>query len=346
MKFDIRQTNIAKGIAILLLLWHHVFFDDESRYSMFTSVLWFRDVPIECRAAVFCKVCVAIFMFLSGYGIYKSYEKSCNDANFKSNVSFIKNRLIKTLSSYWFVFIIFVPLGLVFGRSFIDIYGTNPLHYIADFFGVSYLLYGFDNTMNLTWWYMSVIIVYCIIYPILHKLIKYSGEILLAISTFILFFPRDYRELTIWLLSFTLGMYSSNKNLFERLDKVFNTNIKKFAFTSIMLLTIIMVRYLIFRNRYTVDAIFAFFIILFSYFFISKVPVINTILEELGKKSGLIFMFHTFIYSYYFKGFIYSFKYSLLIYLVLLVICYIVAWLLDWLMKVSGYKKLINKLTS
>lgn len=28
MDFDKRQTNIAKGVAVLLLLWHHLFYDD------------------------------------------------------------------------------------------------------------------------------------------------------------------------------------------------------------------------------------------------------------------------------------------------------------------------------
>ena len=28
MAFDKRQTNIAKGLAVLLLLWHHLFFQD------------------------------------------------------------------------------------------------------------------------------------------------------------------------------------------------------------------------------------------------------------------------------------------------------------------------------
>lgn len=71
--FDRKQTNISKGVAVLLLLWHHLFFNSETKYDQFTSLFSFHGVPIECLLADFCKVCVAIFLFLSGYGLYKSY---------------------------------------------------------------------------------------------------------------------------------------------------------------------------------------------------------------------------------------------------------------------------------
>lgn len=75
MTFDKRQTNIAKGVAVLLLLWHHLFYNDPKNYGKFISVLNINNVPIECLIAILCKICVAIFVFLSGYGLFRSYEK-------------------------------------------------------------------------------------------------------------------------------------------------------------------------------------------------------------------------------------------------------------------------------
>ena len=78
MIFDIRQTNIAKGFAILLLMWHHLFFNSPKNNNAFETILIFQDIPIECYIARFCKVCVSIFLFLSGYGLYKSWQKAQN----------------------------------------------------------------------------------------------------------------------------------------------------------------------------------------------------------------------------------------------------------------------------
>ena len=44
--FDKRQTNIAKGVALLLMLWHHLF--DESLSNEFVSVFVIDSTPIEC----------------------------------------------------------------------------------------------------------------------------------------------------------------------------------------------------------------------------------------------------------------------------------------------------------
>lgn len=48
MTFDKRQTNIAKGVAVLMLLWHHLFFNTEENYKKFISIIPGTNVPIEC----------------------------------------------------------------------------------------------------------------------------------------------------------------------------------------------------------------------------------------------------------------------------------------------------------
>lgn len=135
--FDKTQTNIVKGIAVLLLLWHHLFFNDPKNYDIFISLFNLRGIPVECFIASYCKVCVSIFLFLSGYGLYKSYssyliklEKSKKKASVKTDLIYIKNHLIKLLSDYWFIYIVFVSMGFIFGRNPIDIYQGNIIYCI------------------------------------------------------------------------------------------------------------------------------------------------------------------------------------------------------------------------
>lgn len=72
--FTKEETNFCKGIAIIMMLFHHLFNDFEE----------YAGHPVDYRPftgerlmflALLCKVCVAIFVFLSGYGIAAVYER-------------------------------------------------------------------------------------------------------------------------------------------------------------------------------------------------------------------------------------------------------------------------------
>lgn len=53
----LHDTSILKGIAICAMLWHHLFYENP-KYGHF---VW--------HLALLGKVCVAIFLLLSGYGL-------------------------------------------------------------------------------------------------------------------------------------------------------------------------------------------------------------------------------------------------------------------------------------
>ena len=70
--FSKSDTSIAKLIAITLMLLHHLFgFTDRILpENMYQSLYMFRGQPIEAVICASFKVCVAFFLFLSGYGTY------------------------------------------------------------------------------------------------------------------------------------------------------------------------------------------------------------------------------------------------------------------------------------
>lgn len=351
MMFDKRQTNIAKGVAVLLLLWHHLFFNSPDNYSLFNSLFSIKGIPAESFFADFCKVCVAVFLVLSGYGLHKNWESYRDKIirgddyklGIKNQVLFVKNHLLKLMFSFWFVYIIFVPLSIWFGTPFWEAYQNNLGYGVLDFLGVAFL-FG-TTSINATWWFMSPIIVYYLIFPLLEKLLGYCGELLLSVAAVVLFVPVFYRipgQISIWLFSFVLGMYLSKNNLLEKLYMKIDTYPKKIMTVACALIVTALIR----MNNSDLDAVFAVSIILASYFLLSHVPILNVVFEHLGRHSGKIFMFHTFIFSLYFKDFIYWFKYPPIIFLVLTVICYVVAVGLEYLKKLIRYDKLINLLIS
>ncbi len=65
LELNIRESNSLKGIALILLLIHHLFYIQNGKFD---------DVYIAGHGVVntlglLCKVCVAMFVFLSGYGL-------------------------------------------------------------------------------------------------------------------------------------------------------------------------------------------------------------------------------------------------------------------------------------
>lgn len=110
------DTLALKGIAILLLLWHHMFFVSKD--------LLFDWHDIGIKSAILSRVCVAIFVFLSGYGLMVSSKIN------ESLIAFYRKRLFKLLLNYWYIWLLFVPIGVfVFHRTFDAVYGQNePLY--------------------------------------------------------------------------------------------------------------------------------------------------------------------------------------------------------------------------
>lgn len=68
------DSLILKGVAILFMLWHHLFWNDSFRLFYTAIGLTISGEPIEQRLGRLCDP-VALFVFLSGYGLYKSYAQ-------------------------------------------------------------------------------------------------------------------------------------------------------------------------------------------------------------------------------------------------------------------------------
>ena len=354
MEFDKKQTNIAKGIALCMLLWHHLFYNNPEYHNLFTSlyIITTGNIPVESFIADFCKICVSIFLFLSGYGLHKSWIsykcKHCVNGNLKlgKQFVFVRNHLLKLMGEYWFIFIIFVPIGFFLGKfSYIPSWHTI-VYYTVDFFGLAYLFW--TSTFNPTWWFMSVIIIYYLIFPLLMKLNDYSPEILLLIAIFLALVPFAFafpfsfniRDMLQYALPFVSGIYFSNYNLLQKTNICLNTYPKKIIVPTLFFANFLIFRLDIINQQYYLDILGTIPIVLLSYMLISKIKFLDKILEELGKVSGKIFMFHTFINGIYFCDFAYSPKYPILIFLFLLVLYYLIAKFLEFLQNITGYNKL------
>ena len=127
MNYSKNDTMIAKGFAAILLLIHHLFYTTDYAFSSF---LFSREGWVNL--AKISKVCVAMFLILSGYGLAKSFEK-----HQLSSFSFVKRHLLKVYTGFWMIFALsLIPLCFAYkGKTFGSTWGGG-IQFIEDFLGI------------------------------------------------------------------------------------------------------------------------------------------------------------------------------------------------------------------
>lgn len=323
------QSQIVYGIAILLMVFHHMFaFPDRIQYN-WTGVFYYSSVPIEVILAAFGRICIAIYAYMSGYGMMiKNFYSKEERKNILSSYSDIFKKLVKFYSNYWIVFIIFVPIGFLFFD-----YKFNLMEFIKNLLGLS-------CTYNAEWWYVWQYVRMLLLFPLIKFLIRKFDKLrykkffyaLVFIMSAVALKYIEYNGFWLYLFCFVEGMlvsyYKLDKVVFllkEKLGRVLDVCI------IIGLLGVIFIRLFILGGEY--DYIF---VLLFIYGCLilleNKVKIISKIRELLaflGRYSIYIWLTHTFFIYYYFQKIVYSLRLSILIYIVTVVGLLIIAVFLD-----------------
>ncbi len=100
-------SNCLKGIAIVMLLYHHCF-RSSNLYSSYEIVFLLPERYIN-YIGVFCKVCVGVFAFISAYGMTKKMMTLPADQPRTLSTSVwnvMSSRLVKLLAAFIFVFLL------------------------------------------------------------------------------------------------------------------------------------------------------------------------------------------------------------------------------------------------
>ena len=293
-----------------------------------------------------CKLCVAIFVMLSGYGLTVQAEKN---GGINSIGSFYRHRFSKLLVNYWVIWLLFVPLGVfAFDRGFEDVYQTNIIpKFVADVFGLAFAFnfYGY----NATWWFMSCIIVLYLSYPFLYKAVKNypiytllgSVSVAIAVPTVGQHFGFINSTMLMYLPAFVVGIILKISPIYIERER---EGVGKPRLLQLILLIIFLTlwaEHLFVKANIVFDTIITLSMIIL-YKAIELPTFAERTLEFLGKHSMNIFLFHTFIFSHWLKNFIYSPKNPLLIFLLLLGVSLIISVAIEWLKKLIKIDSLIK----
>ncbi|WP_456308578.1 acyltransferase family protein, partial [Serratia proteamaculans] len=177
------------------MLIHHLF-AYPSRISPDIPVYHMvNSVDIEMFVGLFGKICVSMFLFLSGYGFSLKKEVS-----FKYIWGKLKNLYI----SYWIVLFIFVPIGIIFFPG--ERYSLSPSLFFENLIGIK-------STYNSEWWFFKLYVLYVFSLPLLSRLNigPLLGLLFLAALCgkglqYVAGAPEVLIEYCTWLLPFGFGM--------------------------------------------------------------------------------------------------------------------------------------------
>lgn len=323
--FDKKDTLLVKGIAISLMLFYHLFESADLLQRLRVNYEPFSQ-DVFLLLSGFGNICVAIFAFLSAYGITKGLmmketETEAVAPGLKDMYREASGRYLKLVGNFA---VMFISVNVLWFRYFdyVKLYGNGwqgALLAIVDMLGLSQL-FG-TPTLNMTWWYMELAVLIIFAIPLLYLLVKRVENYLIIMAFFTPFVICLQEDVKRYLLVVVFGVVAAKQEWFEKLSLYKIKKHWKLLLGLVLFATGVVVRQNFLVHSmflWIVDAPIAVFICWFGTEFLGRIPGLSHLLRFLGKHSMNIFFIHTFFYMSIYQPYIYQFQYAALIYLVLL----------------------------
>ncbi len=293
------NTEMIKGIAIILMLFHHLFGFPEWYVSGVSYIgIPLRANTLEYALGQFGHICVALFAFITGYGMFFSYcgRRHCQKT-VRKGASF--------LVLYWLVlFGVAIPVNLALGKT--DI---TPLLIAEN-------MITYDHTLVSFAWYVRFYLALLVTLPIFYKCLTKSAYV--TIASFLIFpaaanyylstiasdnvfvakavyFSMEY---FLWITTALMGLCFARYNLFEKIGNVFS----RFSAAEIPICAVLCLILMYLRAYkedtigviFSLDCFYAPFFIFFACRIISVLPqAFHKFLKLLGKHSMNIWFLHS-----------------------------------------------------
>ena len=314
-----RQTQMMKGVAILLMIFLHLF-NQSSNVDLCHNLIYIGGEPL---ALILSRAAnpVAFFLILGGYGLYKVNEKGDRHR---------WTRVFKLYLHYWIILAILVGIGHL----------MHPDSYPAGWTAVISNATGFHTTYNGEMWFLLPYVILSLLAPWLFRLMAHFRAVAVVLATLFIHLCTSYcisrygvsflfhnywvyTPLLVFhlLFCFSLGAMAARTKFFERLQQSHGVLMRKISWSGVIALVLI-------NCVFKYNFFYAFLII--TLLLHAPMPGwIKSVLSKLGDKSMDMWMIHSWFCYYLFHDFIYSFSYPILIFGVLTAISYICSIIID-----------------
>ncbi len=332
--FTKEDTLLVKGIAILFMLFYHLF-ETYERVDSLGVIYAPLSEDIFLMISGFGNICVAVFAFLSAYGISKKLI-SIEGADLRNWYKVSINRYLKLLAGFLCIYAS-VTLLWFYKFDYVKLYGKGwqgALCGLLDAFGLAQV--AGTPTLCETWWYMEIAILIIFITPILLKVVKSMGNysiILGVLLPLVVELPFDFKRYYFVILFGVVAAYEEwlERARLDRFPKWARIIVGIVLFAA---LVVIRQNYFVYNSfAYLLDGAIAVFFAWFMKELFGGIPGVKQVLRFFGKHSMNIYFIHSFIYMIIYQEFVYSFRYAGLIFVVLLAICLVYSVCLEGIKK-------------
>lgn len=308
-----RASAIAKGIAIFMMMFHHMFFSAEvianqSRGVSFSSFPFTQDQLIAISYNF--KICVAIFVFVTGYGTFRqlSSRASLQNNTAAQAANYSIQHIVKLCLNFLCVFIFVHVVCAFLGQPnnwFVPFYGgrgalVGAAYFVIDALGLSSL---FGTPMfSYVWWYMGMAYFLLCLMPIVALVSKKVDCFILYLLMVCGYYLSGLEmNLLAWFPPIAVfGAFCAQHDIFERLFRIGATKSHptRSALVSFALLVVALA---LFKLRIAmglqpvIDALLAFCICGLSIGLEGWLSKLG--LAFVGKHSLNIFLIHAFFLS-------------------------------------------------
>lgn len=334
-----QQSLELKGIAILCMFLLHLF-NTYNYQDIYSPFLYIKEVTLTFYISLYADICVAIFLFISGYGLYSKYCKTDENQYVKSVLPGIKSLLI----NYWVILVLFcLIIAPLLGDS--DRYPNNMTTFLLNALAI-------DTSYCGAWWFLTTYILLALsskwIFTVVDKCRPFI--LLLAVITiYTLGYIQRFKSIIDlqhpvlnWfvtesalyansLLPFALGAFFVKYNIFNYIDTYVKQVINGWKLKIVILfaLTCLFVAKMHLPSLYFAGGFFIATIML--YLIWSPIGIFAGCLNYLGQHSTNLWLTHMFIYLQLsqFKPYVYWSDNPLLILASLLGICLLFSYLIN-----------------
>lgn len=339
------ETQIVKAFAIVAMLVHHLFWEHPEYGTVIHHI------------AIAGKICVALFVFLSGYGMATTFPKEIVGRlnAVKMFLSFLGKRYTKFFMNYWVIFFITVPIGVFcFGRSLETAYGENA-NILACFFKDMLGQQGFGS-YNITWWFNELILTLWILFPLFYCSMR---NIFVATGVLLFLFVNPNEALlkleifanglSLYVFLFCLGIFMAlhADGINEILNKIPLKAVLFISFAvAIVLLLMRGTPRVPFFSYYRINAFLTVSLVLATVSFCRVTGKKFAALQYIGKHSMNMYLTHTFILGYFWGDFIFSLKFPVAMFVVVFTTSLLVSVIIETVKERIGFYRLQNRIVS